>query len=378
MRLHHWMTWVALVGCGGSGHDSGQAGSSGHDSAQSDAGSRDKPGGGAGQGAAGRGSQTGAGRGAAGSGSNALTIPRVYPLVRASTPSGLVANPDYRLPGDPSLDIFDDDAGAPPMPGSISLARVIQERLYSAGPTELLRIISGLDGRTAQLDTDTSKHSCLTGAPMERSLTLAGGQTFRLQLQCMDERNGGWMAFGFAPPEASDADAGPVPAASDRDFYLVAGQEGGMGGAYHIFSTGAVEAWLTVADSRAPNNSQVIMHLLTNRADSSTELTLGGSGVGFCSAHLKTGNNNLFIQGKTNAPPPPGAPNGHYCDVQRAGCFSTTELNTDLGAGAAACAGIAAASFAIHESLDASSAGNVMPATIYAFFDAKPQGIPAY
>lgn len=381
MRLSHCVAWVALVGCGGSGHDSAQAGNGGHDGQQTDAGARESGGSGQSAGSTGSaGDKAKAGQGAAGSGAAQRQIPRVYPLVRASTPAGLIADAAYHEAGDPSLDIFDDDAGMMMMPGAINLARAIQERLYSPGPTELLRVISELDNGTAHLDTDSTKHACLTMAPQTRTLSFPGGQSFRLQLQCMTQGMGSWMAFGFAPAEADDADAGPAAAGGGNDFFIISGQDGGMGGAYHVRSTGAVEAWLTVADSRAPNNSQVLMHLLTDKSDSTTELTLGGSGVGFCSAHLKTGANYLFIEGKTNAPPPPGAPMGHYCDVQRAGCFSTTSLNTDLGAGAAACAPIAAASFALHSSLDASAdaEANVTPATIYQFFSSQPQGIAAY
>jgi len=334
---------------------------------------------------AGRSSAT-AGRVAAGSGNHsagagssaAQVIPRVYPLLRESTPSGLIANAEH-LPGEPSLEIIGDDAGMPAQPTGVSLARVIQERFYSKGPTELLRIARQLDDQTAQLDLDPTKHDCLTSAPVARSLTFPGGQSFVVQLQCLAQNADGFLAFGFAPPPAAaDGDAGPG-ASDSRAFYLMHGQTGGMGGAYRVHA-GALEAWITVADSRAPNNSQVVVHLLTDEASHSTELTLGGSGVGFCSAHLKTGGQHLFVRGKTNAPPPPGAPNGHYCHPVRSGCFSTAMLEQDLGASAAACASIAASSFAISPELDASAdpEANVAPAQIYRLFDSAPVGIASY
>jgi hypothetical protein len=259
------------------------------------------------------------------------------------------------------------------------LAQIVQDRLYSPGPTELLRIVRELDTRTANLDTDRSKHACLGVAPVEHTWTFPGGQTFRTALQCMQEMAGSWIAFGFAPSERDGDDAGA--AARGDDFFLVEGQDGGMGGAYRVGAgSGDVEAWITVADQRAPSNSQVLMHLLVDASAMSTELALGGSGVGFCSAHLKTDDNYLFIRAKPNVPPPPGAPNGHYCGSERSGCFSTTQLNVDLGAAAMGCNRIASQSFVIPGTLDASAdpEGNVTPATIYQYFHNKPQNIPAF
>jgi len=195
----------------------------------------------------------------------------------------------------------------------------------------------------------------------------------------LQEWSGGWLAFGFAPPDRDSDDAG-VSDAGD-DFFLVEGQEGGMGGVYRVRGkSGHVEAWITVADRRAPSNSQVVMHLSVDAANGVTELAFAGSGVGFCSAHLRTADNFLFIRGKPNAPPPPGAPNGHYCERERSGCFSTTELTMDLGAAANRCTRIAAASFALRGALDASAdpESNVMPSKIYQFFETKPEGIPAF
>src|SRR5262249_1383910 len=159
------------------------------------------------------------------------------------------------------------------------------------------------------------------------------------------------------------------------DFYLIEGQDGGNGGAYHLMrATGDLEAWMAVADSRAPSNSQVIMHLRTVEAAGTLELAFGGTGVGFCSAHLKTGADHLYVDGKTNGAPPPGtamATAGQYCDADRAGCFATAALDTDLGAGDPGCAGIGRGTFAIGVDLDASTdpGANVTPSTIYTFFN---------
>jgi hypothetical protein len=307
-------------------------------------------------------------------------LPQVYPPVRASTPTSLIADPKYQAVAQTSSALTGSGpiAGLPQALGEpANLALTVQERLYTAGPTEILRIVQELDGRTAQLDTDTSKHDCLTSAPVEKRIALPGGQSFTLKLQCMQNWGGGWLAFGFE--NAQSADAGHVDAHGGSDFYLIEGQDGGMGGAYHIHGgSGDVEAWISVADSRAPNNSQVIMHMLTDMLAGTLELALAGSGVGFCSAHLKTGNDFLFIRAETNGAPPPGTPmnaTGQYCDAPRAGCFATNALSTDLGGDAASCTTIATTSFGISVDLETA---NVMPATIYTYFNAVPTGIPAF
>jgi hypothetical protein len=273
-------------------------------------------------------------------------------------------------------------SATPSQPGAIQLATAIQERFYSAGPTSLLRIVKELDDRVAMLDTNTARHPCLTEEPVASSYALPGGQTFGVKLQCLERSGSTWLAFGF--DRAASADAGNVTTDASNDFYLVTGQESGMGGAYRIEGkTGNVEAWITVADENAPTNSQVILHLLTNKQAGTLELSLAGSGVGFCAAHLKTNADYLWVSGKTNGAAPPGTdvPAGtQYCDAVRSGCFAATALASDLGAAASNCADIASDTFAIHEILDASSdaEGNVNPATLYGIFNTVPAGVATF
>jgi hypothetical protein len=398
MRFAVSTTLVLLLGCGNGSHDgSNLAGSGGHAAADAAHGGTDSASAGSDASGAGRGSaQAGAGgpsaRGNgpnpagpdAGGGSDHIALPQVYPPVRANTPTSLIADPAFKSLSPGGVGAGTGDA--------INLAIAVQERLYTAGPTEILRIVQDIDRTTSQLDTRPSMHACLTTAPLARTIALPGGQSFTVKLQCMSQYAGGWMAFGFdtalddADVDAGvlDTDAGALDAQSGKDFYFIHGQDGGMGGAYRVSAArGDVEAWLTVADSRAPNNSQVVMHLMTNSAAGTTELALAGSGVGFCSAHLKTGHDFLFIQAKTNAPPPPGTPMNsptQFCDASRTGCFATDALGTDLGGDAVGCTSIATRSFGIRATIDASSdpEGNVTPATIYQYFNQAPAGIPAF
>jgi hypothetical protein len=323
--------------------------------------------------------------GGSGSGSH-IDLPQVYPPVRANTPAALIADPTYQstasVKSTASKKSALSVAALPQALGdAVNLAMAVQDRLYTAGPTEILRIVHELDDRTAGLDTDPSKHSCLTATPIDKSYALPGGQTFDVKLQCMQSYGGGFIAFGFDHAQA--ADAGATAIHGGEDFYLVQGQEGGMGGAYHLQGNGNLEGWISVADSRVPAGSQVIMHMLTDQTAGTLELTFGGSGVGFCNVHLKTGGDYLFIRGKTNGAPPPGTPMseaGGYCDAVRSGCFAVSALTMDLGGDAASCSAIAASSFGIAIDLDASSdpEANVVAANVYAYFDSAPSGVPAF
>jgi hypothetical protein len=352
------------------------------------------------------------GSGGAGSmGSSGLTLPQVYPPVRAATPTALIADPSYS-----ALAASLEPLSAPSHLGTarqalgegINLGTAIQERFYSAGPTNLLRIVKTLDDRVQGLDVDPATHDCLNTPPVPVTYVLPGGQTFEVKLQCMQHfgtpgASAGWVGFGFERSSAADAgtagvdagnraadagtiatDAGPSQA-SLGDFYLIEGQEGGNGGAYHIDASGNVEAWIAVAERDIPTNSQVIMHLLTHEASGTLELALAGSGVGFCAAHLKTNPDFLFVDGKTNAPPPPGteqAVGTQYCDEPRSGCFQASDLDTDLGSDSPSCAGIAASSFDLAVELDADTSpdagDNVVTSEIYSYFNEMPTGVPEF
>jgi hypothetical protein len=388
MRISPCLSVVALLACGSNDPDVATGGKAGQNDAMGGKGGGSSAIAGH-SGAAGKtasdggqsGTHAGGGdRSAAGSGESGarIELPRLYPIVRAGTPRALIADPAFLDANDPSLEVIPaDDAGtSPPTANDNQLARAVQERLYTPGPTSLLRIVHALDERIAGLDTTPSQHACLLTKPLSRILQFPGGQNFVVQLQCMQRYPGGWVAFGFEDAQA-DADAG----AGGRDFYLIEGQDGGMGGAFHVRAGGGhLEGWLSVADSRAPNNSQVIMHLLVDNSPHTTELAFAGSGVGFCSAHLKVDGAALFIRAKTNAPPPPGSPNGHYCNDLRVGCFATAELDRDLGANATLCAPVAPATFGIRTNLDATltQEANVVPARIYELFNTPVNDIAAF
>jgi len=321
----------------------------------------------AGAGGAGGASSMQSGGGNAGSaghtaGGTALTLPQVYAAVRAATPTALIASGSALWLG-PQGEL---GTARQALEGGVNLATAVQDRFYSGGPTDLLRIVKDLDDRV----------------------------------------QGGWVGFGIVAHEPADAGASDsAESASDaavdagaagdgdagvpfpgRDFYLVEGQTGGNGGAYHIDSNGNVEAWIAVAERDIPANSQVLMHLRTAHVAKTLELALAGSGVGFCAAHLKTNPASLFVTGKTNAPPPPGTEQmvgTQYCDADRAGCFQASALDTDLGADSATCNAMGASSFALTVALDADTTAdagspNVTPGSIYTYFSEKPAGVSEF
>jgi hypothetical protein len=377
---------------GSSGAGGSQAGSSGAVGAQ----------GGSGAGAA---PQGGAGGAGGASGAN-VSLPEVYPPVRAATPTALIADPNFAAS---AFSLGASLGTARQALTGINLATAIQQRFYSTGPTDLLRIVKELDDRVQGLDVDVARHPCIASAPVPVTYALPAGATFDVKLQCLQHfgtagASSGWVGFGVVPSSEVDAgvpgaglaalpsDAGArdasvaadaaAPPAGANDFYLVEGQEGGNGGAYHIDSRGNIEAWIAVAERDIPANSQVIMHLWTNQAAGTLELTLAGSGVGFCAAHLKTNPSFLFVSGKTNAPPPPGteqAVGTQYCDATRSGCFDASDLSTDLGGGSPSCAAIGPSSFDIGVELDADTSAdagvNVAPGDIYTFFNQLPAGV---
>jgi hypothetical protein len=352
--------------------------------------------------------------GSSGTGAATLTLPRVYPPVRAATPTALIANPSY------AAQPFQRAAGAgfgtarQALTSGINLATAIQERFYSTGPTDLLRIVNGVDGRVQGLDLTVAAHPCLSTPPIEHTYVLPGGQTFTVKLQCLQRfgtpgMNAGWVGFGIersasadagasgesglgvaadaSPPDDSGTPARDAGLATDSgsDFYLIEGQEGGNGGAYHIAGNGNVEGWVAVAERDIPANSQVIMHLLTDQATGTLELALAGSAVGFCAAHLKTNPEMLFVTGKTNAPPPPGtmqAVGTQYCDTPRSGCYRADDLDTDLGSDSPSCAPVGPSSFGIGEELDSDTSAdagvNVVTTDIYSYFNQVPVGVPDF
>ena len=66
-----------------------------------------------------------------------------------------------------------------------------------------------------------------------------------------------------------------------------------------------------------------------------------------------------------------------YCDAARAGCFAISDLNTDLGSADIGCRPVAASSFEVRGSLDASSGSgaNVTPSQIYTYFNQQPANV---
>jgi hypothetical protein len=376
-------------------------------------GTGDTQGGSSGTGGA-QGGSGGTGGAQGGSSHSTLVLPRVYPPVRAATPTALIANPSYTAQPFQRAARAGFGTARQALTGGINLATAIQERFYSTGPTDLLRIVSGVDGRVQTLDLTVAAHPCLSTPPVEHTYLLPGGQTFQVKLQCMQRfgtpgMNAGWVGFGIGQPAAGDAgvsgdeeaavaadasppedsgagvrDAGP-PTGSGSDFYLIEGQEGGNGGAYHIDRNGNVEGWIAVAERDIPANSQVIMHLLTDQAAGTLELALAGSAVGFCAAHLKTNPEFLFVSGKTNAPPPPGtsqAVGTQYCDAPRSGCYRADALDTDLGSDSASCTPVGPSSFGIGEELDSDTSAdagvNVVTTDIYSYFNQVPVGVPDF
>jgi hypothetical protein len=414
MRRALGLILVTVFACsddskGGGKTDPATGGTAGHDPSGADlggaAGSAGGPVGSAGSQAS---------QGGSNAGSATFTLPRVYPPVRAATPTALIGNASYTALPFGRAENQQGFGMARQGLTAITLGTAIQERFYSTGPTDLLRIVRAVDDRVQGLDLTVASHPCLSTLPVEHTYQLPGGQTFQVKLQCMQHfgtpgANSGWVGFGRVRPPSGDAgvsggdgptvalDASvPADAGNDygdagaavtdgSDFYLVEGQSGGNGGAYHIDRHGNVEGWIAVAERDIPANSQVIMHLRTDNAAGTLELALAGSAIGFCAAHLKTDPTFLFVAGKTNAPPPPGTTQQvgtQYCDELRSGCYRADNLSADLGSDSASCAAIGPSSFRNGVELDSDTSAdagvNVVTTDIYSYFSEMPAGVPDF
>lgn len=262
-------------------------------------------------------------------------------------------------------------------PAAIGLSTAVQQRFYSGGPTDLLRIIKSIDTRLGELTLDPVKHPCLESKPVSSAFALPSGELFEVQLQCQQSTGNGdraqWLAFGIDNTSGNSAQG---------DFYFAEGRPSGMGGAYRVDGvSGDIEGWIAVADKDAPANSQVIIHLLLHKETNTVELAFAGSGVGFCGAHLKTNSAAIFVTGSQSGPAAEGRQmsNGdEYCKPVETGCFRASDLSSELDAASELCATIDANSFRLGPDLNATVSGNVTPSTIYKYFATAPIGVPAF
>jgi hypothetical protein len=216
-----------------------------------------------------------------GSGTNA-GIPEVEPPVTAATPSGFTST--RRLGSVVGFRTADIDE--------------VQSRFFSAGPTKISSLLDGIDSRISEINTRSgeSTRACLSATAVQQDYTILGSSVSAF-FQCYD-------VF-------SDSTGGMLFGKKDDTWYLY--QNSGQVRSLAIVTpvTGQsgkydVEAWMGVGQANATSStcssnwygcSYGVIHLKANSAESTMEMTVAGTGFGYCGAHLKSDGTNLYVVG---------------------------------------------------------------------------------
>jgi hypothetical protein len=200
-------------------------------------------------------------------------------------------------------------------------ATSIRSRFFSSGPTDILNILGGLDGRLAEIEERAadSKRACLDSAPVALDVAVFGG-TFSMKVQCYDEfgDGSGFMIFG--------RDGSTWYVFERVGAVITAGKATDLGG-----GKAEVEVYGGVGISNGANwdsMSYAGYHIKANNSSSTLEMTAAGVGVGYCGVHLKSDGTNLFVYGS-----PEGA--GTACSAIDSACVLTSSLS-----GSGSCAAI--------------------------------------
>ncbi len=207
-----------------------------------------------------------------GSGSSA-GVPLVEPPVTAATPSGLTSR---RV-----LDISE-----------------VASRFFADGPTEIQALLDGLDTRITEINSRSSEsdRACLANTPVQQDYTIMG-EAVTAHFQCYEilsatggmafgQKDGIWYLYQNVGQGRSLAKIAPVS---------------GQDGKYEV------DAWMSVGQGNAADSgtcssnwygcSYGVIRLNANSADNSFEMTVAGTGFGYCGAHLKSEGTNLYVSG---------------------------------------------------------------------------------
>jgi hypothetical protein len=213
-----------------------------------------------------------------GSSTTGNTIPLVEPPVSAATPSGLSGSRRSR-----ALNVSE-----------------IQTRFFSAGPTKIQTLMSSIDSRISEINTriGQSTRACLSNTAVAQNFTIFG-ETVTGYFQCYD---------------LFSATAGMMFGKKDGVWYLY--QNGGAARSFASVrevtgQTGKyiVEAYVSVGQGNSTDSTSCgsswfgcsygVIHLKANSADSTFEMTVAGTGMGFCGAQLRSDGTNLYVNGST-------------------------------------------------------------------------------
>ena len=181
----------------------------------------------------------------------------------------------------------------------------VKQRLFSEGPTNLLKLVKNVDDRMKEYDSRVASMStapeCLSSTPVDLSTVFSvpaasGTTTFPLFGQCQETINNGGMTLMFGK--------------KDTDWYLVDGASADLdGSASCVFSMSkisgtsdadrVVDGYMAVDYQGKTDNftgSTTLMHFKADVAAGTLEFTAGGIGIGPNQVHTKSNKEYLYIQ----------------------------------------------------------------------------------
>lgn len=181
----------------------------------------------------------------------------------------------------------------------------VKQRLFSEGPTNLLKLVKNVDDRMKEYDSRVAGMSaapgCLSATPVDLSTVFSvpaasGTTTFPLFGQCQETINNGGMTLMFGK--------------KDTDWYLVDGASTGTDGSANcVFSMSkisgtsdadrVVDGYMIVDYEGKTDNftgSTTLMHFKADVAAGTLEFTAGGVGIGPNQVHTKSNTEYLYIQ----------------------------------------------------------------------------------
>jgi len=181
----------------------------------------------------------------------------------------------------------------------------VKQRLFSEGPTNLLKLVKNVDDRMKDYDGRVASMStapeCLSSTPVDLSTVFSvpaasGTTTFPLFGQCQETINNGGMTLMFGK--------------KDTDWYLVDGASADLdGSASCVFSMSkisgtsdadrVVDGYMIVDYEGKTDNftgSTTLMHFKADVAAGTLEFTAGGIGIGPNQVHTKSNKEYLYIQ----------------------------------------------------------------------------------
>lgn len=218
-----------------------------------------------------------------------LTYPLVLPPVKAATPTGLGGGT-----------LLSQDLKAPLQPLSLDLAD-FKSRFFSAGPTYIFSILQGVDDRISGYNERGSGVACTTQTPVKYTIT-PYGQSVDMYAQCYETLTASYTG------DPAFIQWGQT---SDGNFYLWSAFAAGWTAAIATPITGTtnhtVQIWTTVGQGNSTCGagtwdgcSYTVMQITANQSTKSFEMTVAGSGVGYCGAQIASDGTNVYGKGSSD------------------------------------------------------------------------------